>query len=188
MRWLLVQRLQKSRMDRDRTTGLQDAQDFRGGSPRRAQMFEDVKGEDVVESVVTKRKGVCVTHHIGVSENLTFEFDAIGILVGGCAGPDMENQALTPEKDGFELFSHRIASVRRRDGDDSGRIWQKNRHAMDDREFSAASRTLKQARRSGELTPARRAGKESREIWVHLAGAAKFRLVSRRRLTKLPLL
>src|SRR5205085_7361299 len=93
-----------------------------------AQMFEDVEGEDAIESVVAKREGVRVTDDIGVSKNLAFEFDAIGIVTGGCAGSDVEDQALTPAKDGFELFSHRIAFMLL--GNDLGRLGQAYRDAL----------------------------------------------------------
>ncbi len=91
-------------------------------------MFEDVKGEDMVESIIAEGKGVRVTHHISVSKNLALEFDAIGIVVGGCAGPDMENQAFTCPDDGFEFSSHRIAFMLQ--GNDLSRFGEEHRNAV----------------------------------------------------------
>ena len=89
---LLVQRLQKRRVNDHYAAGLQNAVDFLRGVLWIRQVLENVESENAVESVVAKWEMMCVPHHVGMPENLVFELDAIRISLRRGPGADMQNE------------------------------------------------------------------------------------------------
>ena len=98
----LVQRLQEGGVNRDAAAGFQNAEDFRGGGFRIAQMFEDVERDDVVEGVVAERQAVRVADDIGVAKDFVLELDAIRETHGAAAGAEVEAEFVFLAQHGFE--------------------------------------------------------------------------------------
>lgn len=85
-----VQRLQESGVQRERAAGLEDAVNFARGDLRLAQMFEDVEGENAIESAIGKRQSVRIADDIGVAKNFVLELDATRHSHRGGAGAEMK--------------------------------------------------------------------------------------------------
>ena len=184
----LVQRLEKCRVQSERTTRLEHAKDFSCGARRIAQMLENIEGKDPIETAVAKRQRVGITDHVGVAKDFVLQLNASRILLLGRAGTEMQDALITPGKNFFELGAHRVAGMRGWNCGNLHRVGQEDWDPVHDREFSTAVCTAKQARRSDQFTPASRAGEEKREVGIHVARSTNICLVKGLRFTKLPVL
>jgi hypothetical protein len=165
----LVQRLEKCRVQSERTARLEHAKDFPRGARRIAQMLENIEGKDPIETAVAKRQRVGITDHVGVAKDFVLQLNASRILPLGRAGTEMQDALVTPRKNFFELEAHRVAGMRGWYGGNLCRVGQEDRDPIDDRKSSTTICTAKQVRCSYEFAPANRAGEERREVRIHAA-------------------
>jgi hypothetical protein len=136
----------------------------RGG--RSVQMFENIKGKDVVENIVTKGKRVRVAHHVRVAKNLVLEFDAVGVSADCRACADVQNQTFTAAKNGFEFRSERIALVFRRN--DLGWLRQKDRNAALGMKRGGAGLAFDSSRVDAKSFPAAWTNEDRSDLRSHL--------------------
>ena len=134
----LVQRLEKCRVQSERTTRLEHAKDFPRGARRIAQMLENIEGKDPIETAVAKRQRVGITDHVGVAKDFVFQLDAAGILCRGRTSAEMQDALIAALEDFLELGADRVAGVRGRDGNDFRGVRKEDRDAIHDRELRAA--------------------------------------------------
>ena len=99
----LVQRLEKCRVQSERTARLEHAKDFPRGARRIAQMLENIEGKDPIETAVAKRQRVGITDHVGVAKDSVFQLDAAGILCRGRTSAEMQDALIAAREDFLEL-------------------------------------------------------------------------------------
>ena len=184
----LVQRLEKCRVQSERTARLEHAKDFPRGARRIAQMLENIEGKDPIETAVAKRQRVGITDHVGVAKDFVFQLYAAGILRRGGTGTEMQDALIAAREDFLERGADRVAGMRGWDGGNFRRVGQENRDPVHDRKSSTAICTTKRARRGYQFVPATGTGEERREVRIHAARPTNICLVNRLRFAKLPAL
>jgi hypothetical protein len=184
----LVQRLEKCRVQSERTARLEHAKDFPRGPCRIAQMLENIEGKNPIETAVAKRQRVGITDHVSMAKDFVFQLNAAGIFRGSGTGAEMQDALIAAREDFLELGADCVTGVNGWDSDNFRRVEQEDRNPVHDREFSTAVCTAQQARRSYQLMPASRAGEKRCEVRIHAARPTNICLVNGLRFTNLPAL
>jgi len=181
----LVQRLEKCRVQSERTARLEHAKDFPRGARRIAQMFENIEGKDPIETAVAKRQRVGITDHVGVAKDFVFQLYAAGILRGSGTGTEMQDALIAAREDFLERGANHVAGMPRWDNGNLRRVGQKNRHPAQNRKLRSAVCTTKAHWRGCQSVSASGTGEQRRELRIHAARPANICLVNRLRFAKL---
>src|SRR3954451_3698829 len=102
-------------------------------------MLEHVESKHAIKDGIGERQVMCITHHVGVAENASFELDEIRVTLARPACAYIQHKIATFFENAVKRCADRVAGVL----DELPRhLIDENRHAVLEAIISSAAQTL----------------------------------------------